>query len=118
MTDQTDPGDRDRRARLRLAARGEVRNCAGTHYSAVWRLDIHAGSGTVLTAHGTCAKPLTVVVDNRSRLAVHVQGSCGETIDSLIHGFRRSLMRCGLPRTVETDNAASGKRSPRLSTHK
>jgi len=112
MTDQTDPGDRDRRARLRLAARGEV-SC-----SAVWRLDIHAGSGTVLTAHGTCAKPLTVVVDNRSRLAVHVQGSCGETIDSLIHGFRRSLMRCGLPRTVETDNAASGKRSPRLSTPK
>jgi hypothetical protein len=110
MTDQPDPGDRDRRARLHLAARGEVRNYAGTHCNAVWRLDLHAGRGTVLAAHGTCAKPLAVFVDNRSRLAVHVQCNCGETVDSLVDALSRALMRRSLPRTVETDNAARGKR--------
>jgi hypothetical protein len=118
MTDQSDPGDRDRWARLRFAAAGELRNGKAAHGSALWRLDLHAGSGNVLTAHGTCAKPLAVVVDNRSRLAVHVRCSCGETVDSLVHGLSRALMRCGLPRTVETDNAASGKRSPRRNTQK
>jgi hypothetical protein len=115
MTDQPDPGDRDRWARLRFAARGEVRNCETAHCSALWRLDLYA-SGTVLTAHGTCAKPLAVVVDNRSRLAVHVQCNRGETVDSLVHGLSRALMRRSLPRTVET--AASGNRSPRRSTPK
>jgi hypothetical protein len=118
MTDQPDPGDRDRWARLRFAARGEVRNCETAHCSALWRLDLYAGSGTVLTAHGTCAKPLAVVVDNRSRLAVHVQCNCGETVDSLVHSLSRALMRRSLRCTVETDNAASGKRSPRRSTPK
>jgi hypothetical protein len=80
MTDQPDPGDRDRRARLRLAAPGEVRNCKAAHCSALWRLDLYAGSGTVLTAHGTCAKPLAVILDNRSRLAVHGQCNRGETL--------------------------------------
>jgi hypothetical protein len=118
MTDQPDPGDRDRWARLRFAARGEVRNCETAHCSALWRLDLYAGSGTVLTAHGTCAKPLAVVVDDRSRLAVHVQCNRDEMVDSLVHGLSRALMRHGLPRSVETDNAASSKRSPRRSTPK
>jgi hypothetical protein len=118
MTDQPDPGDRDRRARLRLAARGEIRNCEGTHCSALWRLDLYAGSGTVLPAHGTCAKTLAVVVNDRSRLAVHVQCDRGETVDGLVNGLSRALMRRSLRCTVETDNAASGKRSPRRSTPK
>jgi putative transposase len=118
MTDQPDPGDRDRRARLRLAARGEIRNCEGTHCRAVWRFDLHAGRGTVLPAHGTCAKTLAVVVDDRSRLAAHVQCDRGETVDGLVNGLSRALIRRGLPRTVETDNALSGKRSPRRSTPK
>ena len=113
MTDQLDPGDRDRRARLRLAASGEVRNCAAEPCNAVWRLDLHAGWGTVLTAHGTCAKLLAVILDDRSRLAVHVQCNRGETVDSLIDGLSQAVMRCGLPHTVETDSALSGKRSPR-----
>ena len=113
MTDQLDPGDRDRRARLRLAASGEVRNCEAKHCSAVWYLDLHAGRGTVLTAHGTCAKTSAIVVDDRSRLAVHAQCNRGETVDSLVNGLRRVLMERGLQRTIETDNALSGKRSPR-----
>jgi hypothetical protein len=118
MTDQTDPGDRDRRARLRLAEPGEVRNCEAEPCNAVWRLDLHAGRGPVLTAHGTCAKPLAVVVDNRSRLVVHIRCNRGETVDSLVDGLRRALMRRALPRTVEADNALSGKRSPRRSSQK
>src|SRR5215470_14928186 len=118
MTDQSDPGDRDRRARLRLAARGNVRNCEAESCNALWRLHLHAYSGNVLPAHGTCAKPLAVVVDDRSRLAVHVQCSLDETIDSPVHVFSRALMRHALPRAVATDNAARGKRSPRRSTPK
>jgi hypothetical protein len=118
MTDQSDPGDRDRWARLRFAAAGELRNCKAAHGSALWRLDLHAGSGNVLTAHGTCAKPLAVVVDNRSNFAVLVQCSCAETVDSLVHGLSRALMQRSLPPTVETDNAASGKRSSRRGTQK
>ena len=97
MTDQPDPGDRDRRARLRLAAPGEVRNCEAEPCNAVWRLDLHAGRGTVLTAHGTCAKLLAVILDDGSRRAVHVQCNRGETVDSLVNGLRRVLMRRGLP---------------------
>jgi putative transposase len=118
MTDQPDPGDRDRWARLRLASCGEVRNGEAVHGSAVWRLDLHAGSGTVLTAHGTCAKPLAVVDDDRSRLPLHVQCSRDATVDSLVDALCRALILRGLPRVVETDNAASGKRSPRRSTPK
>jgi hypothetical protein len=106
MTDQTDPGDRDRWARLRFAARGAVRNGEAARCSALWRIDLHAG------AHGTCAKPLVVVVDDRSRLAVHVQCSLDETVDGLVLGFSRAVMRHGMPRVVETDNAARGERSP------
>ena len=118
MTDQPDPGDRDRRARLRLAAPGEVRNCVAEHRSARWTFDLHAGWGILLTAHGTCAEPLAVVVDDRSRLALHVQCNRDETVDSLVDGLRRVLMRRGLPRAVETDNARSGKRSPRWGTQR
>jgi hypothetical protein len=118
MADQPDPDDRDRWARLRLAARGAVRNGEAAHCSALWRLDPHAGRGTVLTAHGTCAKPLAVILDNRSRLAAHVQCNRDEMVDSLVDALSGALMRRGLPRTVETDNAARGKRSPRRSTQK
>jgi hypothetical protein len=117
MTDQPDPGDRDRWARLRFAARGEVRNGEAARCGALW-LDLHACSGNVLTAHGTCAKPLAVVVDHRSRLAVHVQCGLNETIDTLVLGFSRVLMLRALSSAIETDNSASGKRSPRGSTRK
>jgi transposase InsO family protein len=116
MTDQPDPGGRDRWARLRLASCGEVRNCEAVRGSAVWHLELHAGS--VLTAHGTCAKPLAVVVDDRSRFVLHVQRSRDATVDSLVDALCRALIRRGLPRAVETDNARSGKRSPRRSTQK
>ena len=117
MTDEPDPGDRDRRARLRFAARGD-RNGEAARCGALWRLDLHARSGNVLTAHGTCAKHLGVVVDDRSRLAVHIQCNRDETINRLVLGLSRALMRRGLPRAVDTDNAGSGKRSPPRSTPK
>jgi hypothetical protein len=78
MTDQPDPGDRDRWARLHFAARNERRNDEAVHGSAVWRLELHAGSSTVLMAHGA----LVVVVDDRSRLAVYVQCSFDGTARS------------------------------------
>jgi hypothetical protein len=117
MTDQPDPGDRDRWARLHFAARNERRNDEAVHGSAVWRLELHAGSSTVLMAHGTCATALAVVVDDHSRLA-HVQCSFDEKVDGLALGFSRAVMRCGMPRVVETDNTARSKRWPRRSTPK
>jgi hypothetical protein len=61
---------------------------------------------------------LAVVVVDRSRLAVHVQCNRDEMVDSLVHGLSRALMRSGLSRVVETDNAGKGKRPPRRSTPK
>jgi putative transposase len=88
--------------------RREVRSFEAEHTNALWHLDFHVGSRNVLNAQGTWAKPLALcIIDDRSRLATHVQWHLDETVKSLVHGFSQALMRRGLPRALLTDNGAA-----------
>jgi hypothetical protein len=49
------------------------------------------------------------ILDDRSRLACHVQWYLDETTESLVHGFTQALQRRGLPRALMSDNGAAMK---------
>ena len=86
----------------------EVRSFELDHVNALWHLDFHYGSRKVLTRHGTWMTPMALaVLDDRSRLACHVQWYGDETAESLVHGFSQALQRRGLPRALMTDNGAA-----------
>ena len=87
--------------------RREMRSFEAEHCNALWHLDYHFGSRNVLTSRGW-AKPLALcIIDDRSRLATHVQWYLHDDVRSLVHGFSQALMRRGLPRALLTDNGAA-----------
>ena len=62
----------------------------------------------VLTRSGTWVKPLALaVLDDRSRLACHVQWYLDETTESLVHGLSQALQRRGLPRSLMSGNGSA-----------
>ena len=94
-------------ANERLHAR-EVRSFELEHVNALWHLDFHYGSRKVLTRRGSWVTPMALaVLDDRSRLACHVQWYLDETAESLVHGFSQALQRRALPRALMTDNGAA-----------
>jgi len=94
-------------AEQRLQSR-EVRSFELDHVNALWHLDFHHGSRKVLTRAGEWVTPMALaVLDDRSRLACHVQWYLNETAESLVHGLSQALQRRGLPRSLMTDNGAA-----------
>ena len=86
----------------------EVRSFEVDHVGALWHLDFHHGSRRVITAAGAWAKPFLLgVIDDRSRLACHLQWYLEETAQSLIHGLSQAFMKRGLPRALMSDNGAA-----------
>jgi putative transposase len=86
----------------------EVRSFEVEHTNALWHLDFHEGSRKVLTAQGRWAKPYCLcVIDDRSRLACHIQWYLDQTTEHLVHGFSQALMRRSLPRALMTDNGSA-----------
>jgi putative transposase len=86
----------------------EVRSFESEHTNALWHLDYHNGSRNVLTAQGRWAKPYCLcIIDDRSRLACHIQWYLDQTTRHLVHGFSQALMRRALPRSVMTDNGSA-----------
>ena len=86
----------------------EVRSFELDHVNALWHLDFHHGSRKVLTRAGQWLTPIALaVLDDRSRLACHVQWYLDETTESLVHGLSQALQRRGLPRALMTDNGAA-----------
>jgi putative transposase len=78
------------------------------HTNALWHVDFHDGSRNVLTAQGRWVKPYCLcVIDDRSRLACHIQWYLDVTTKHLVHGFSQALMRRALPRAVMTDNGSA-----------
>lgn len=94
-------------ARKHFAAR-EVRSFEVEHNNSLWHLDFHKCSRSVLTKDSLWVKPLALcVIDDRSRLACHIQWFLDETTKSLVHAFSQALMRRGLPRALMTDNGSA-----------
>jgi putative transposase len=94
------------RAERRLAAL-EVRSFEAEYVHGLWHLDFHHGSRKVLGKDGWEMPMLLGVLDDRSRLACHLQWYRDETAESLVHGLSQAIQKRGLPRALMTDNGAA-----------
>ncbi len=92
------------RAEARLAAR-EVRSYEAEYVGGLWHWDYHHGSRKVVTAQGEWATPLLFgVLDDRSRLACHLQWYLEENAENTAHALAQAIQKRGLPRAGMSDN--------------
>ncbi len=94
-------------AETRLENR-EVRSFEVEYVNGLWHLDFHASSLRVLTPQGLWVHPrLLGVLDDRSRLACHVQWYWSETAEDLVHGLCQAFCKRALPGALLTDNGSA-----------
>lgn len=86
----------------------EVRSYEAAYTHAIWHLDFHHGRRKVLTPNGEWVRPyLLGILDDRSRLACHVQWYLAESAENLIHGLCQAFQKRGLSRSLLTDNGSA-----------
>jgi putative transposase len=86
----------------------EVRSYEAEYVGALWHLDFHHGSVSVLTPRGQWQRPLALgILDDHSRLCCHLQWYLAETAADLVHGLAQAIQKRGLPRALLTDNGAA-----------
>ena len=86
----------------------ETRSYEVEYVNALWHLDFHAGRRKVLTPQGRWVRPhLLGVLDDRSRLACHLQWYLSESAETLVHGLSQAIMKRGRPRALLTDNGSA-----------
>ena len=74
----------------------------------LWHWDCHHCSRKVLTARGEWVTPILFgVLDDRSRLACHLQWYLAETAEVIAHGLSQAFQKRGLPRAALSDNGAA-----------
>jgi transposase InsO family protein len=94
-------------AEARLAGR-EVRSYEAEYVGGLWHWDFHHGSRKVLTPRGEWQTPVLLgILDDRSRLACHLQWYLAETAENVAHGLAQALQKRGLPRAAMSDNGAA-----------
>jgi hypothetical protein len=94
-------------AEARLAER-EVRSYEAEYVNSLWHWDFHHGSRKVLTPRGEWQTPLLLgILDDRSRLACHLQWYLAETAENVAHGLSQAIQMRGLPRAAMSDNGAA-----------
>lgn len=104
-----EPTDGTRRAEARLDER-EVRSYEAEYVNGLWHLDFHHGKKKVLVARGQYVTPLALgIVDDRSRLACHLQWYLAEDAENLVHGLAQAIQKRGLPRSLMTDQGSAMK---------
>ena len=95
------------RAEARIADR-EVRSYEAEYVNGLWHWDCHHGSRKVLTQRGEWVTPILFgVLDDRSRLACHLQWYLAETAEVIAHGLSQAFQKRGLPRAALSDNGAA-----------
>jgi putative transposase len=95
------------RAEARLVER-EVRRYEAEYVNGLWHWDCHHGSRKVLTARGEWVTPILFgVLDDRSRLACHLQWYLSETAEVIAHGLAQAFQKRGLPRAALSDNGSA-----------
>ena len=95
------------RAEARLADR-EIRSYEAEYVNALWHYDCHVGSRKVLTTRGEWQTPILFgVLDDRSRLACHLQWYLAESAEIIAHGLSQAFQKRGLPRAALSDNGAA-----------
>ena len=91
-------------AEARIADR-EIRSYESEYVNALWHWDCHHCSRKVLTARGEWVTPILFgVLDDRSRLACHLQWYLAETAQIIAHGLSQAFQKRGLPRAGLSDN--------------
>src|SRR3977135_1964889 len=91
-------------AAARLEAR-EVRSYESAYANGTWHWDCHYGSRKVLTPRGEWRTPILFgVLDDRSRLACHLQWYLSESAENIAHGLSQAMQKRGLPRAAMSDN--------------
>lgn len=86
----------------------EVRSYEYTHVHGLWHFDFHECSRAVLSPAGTWDKPwLFGCLDDRSRLACHLQWYRIESTETAVHGLSQAILKRGLPRAVMSDNGGA-----------
>jgi transposase InsO family protein len=94
------------RAEKRLEER-EVRSYEAEYSHGLWHADYHHGSRKVVLPSGRWATPLLLgILDDRSRLACHLQWYLEETAETFVHGLCQAFQKRGLPRALLTDNGS------------
>jgi putative transposase len=88
----------------------ETRSFEVATVNGLWHLDFHDGSRMVVQPDGTWIQPQCLaILDDRSRLACHVQWYPDETTAALVHGYSQALQKRGLPWGTMTDGGAAMK---------
>ena len=91
------------KAELRLDER-EVRSYESEYVGGLWHLDFHKGSLRVLTPAAEWETPqLFGALDDRSRVACHLQWYLTENSENLAHGLSQAIQKRGLFRALMTD---------------
>ena len=86
----------------------EVRSYEAEHVNGLWHWDCHHGSRKVITAEGEWVTPILFgVLDDRSRLACHLQWYLAETAEVIAHGLSQAFQKRGLPRAALSDNGSA-----------
>jgi putative transposase len=94
-------------AAARLEAR-EVRSYEAEYVNGTWHWDCHNGSRKVLTPRGEWRTPILFgVLDDRSRLACHLQWYLSECAENIAHGLSQAMQKRGLPRAAMSDNGSA-----------
>jgi putative transposase len=92
------------RAEARFLDR-EVRSYEAEYVGGLWHFDAHHGSLKVLTPRAEWVTPILFgVIDDRSRLACHLQWYFSETAEIVAHGLCQAFQKRGLPRASLSDN--------------
>ena len=95
------------RAEARIADR-EIRSYEAEYVNALWHWDCHHGSRKVLNRRAEWVTPILFgVIDDRSRLACHLQWYLAETAENIAHGLAQAIQKRGLPRAALSDNGAA-----------
>ena len=104
LTRRTDAAER---AEARLFDR-EVRSYEAEYVNGLWHWDCHHGSKKVLTPRGEWQTPILFgVLDDRSRLACHLQWYLAENAENVAHGLSQAFQKRGLPRSALSDNGSA-----------
>jgi transposase InsO family protein len=86
----------------------EMRSFEVESVHGLWHLDFHQGSRKVLLPSGEYQTPVLLgVLDDRSRVACHLQWYLAETAEALCHGLSQAIQKRGLPRSILMDNGAA-----------
>jgi len=97
------------KAEQRLDER-EVRSYESEYVGGLFHLDFHQGSLQVLTPAGDWVTPeLFGALDDRSRVACHLQWYLDENAENLSHGLSQAFQKRGLCRSLMTDGGGAMK---------